>query len=125
VATRIFIVDDKPSMAGTAALLVTFFGYEPVQCYYPKEALARLLAEPFDALLTDYEMPGMTGLDLVQRLRDEGCLVPVVLMSGGVAAIDPFHARQLGVMAILAKPFGMAELEAALRSALGGNRGQK
>ena len=119
MAARLLIVDDNPSMAGTAALMAVVLGYEPVQCHSPQEALARLLVETFAALLTDYEMPGMTGLDLVQHLRDEGCMIPVVLMSGHVAAIDCFHADQLSVTAILTKPFGMAELKEAMRSALG------
>lgn len=118
MAARILIVDDQPSMAGMTALLVAMFGYEAVQCHHPQEAMARLLAEPFDALLTDYEMPTMTGLELVQRLRDEDCHVPVVMMSGRAALLDHFHAEQLGVLAILSKPFGMDELAEALRSAL-------
>ncbi len=116
---RILILDDQPPMAGTAALLVAVFGYEPVQCHLPAEALCRLRDEPFDLLLTDYEMPMLTGLDVVERLRQVDCLVPVVLMSGNAGRIDRTRAWRLGVTIILSKPFGMDELRAALHSALG------
>ena len=115
---RVFILDDQPMMAGTTALMVAIFGYEAVQCHHPKEAVARLLAEPFDALVTDYEMPAMTGLAVVQKLRDEGCMIPAVVMSGNVRAIDLFHAEQLGIAAILEKPFPTDQLREALRAAL-------
>lgn len=106
-------------MAGATALLAVALGYEAVQCYLPTEAFARLRDEPFDLFLTDYGMPRMTGLDVVEQLRHEGCLIPVVMMSGQTPIIDRTRAGRLGVTLILSKPFGMAELRAALRSALG------
>jgi DNA-binding response OmpR family regulator len=116
---RILILDDQPTMAGTAALLVAMLGYEPVQCHLPAEALCRLRDEPFDLLLTDYEMPLMDGLDVAARLRHDGHVLPVVLMSGAASRIDRMRACQWGVTIILSKPFGMVELRAALHSALG------
>jgi two-component system response regulator (stage 0 sporulation protein F) len=116
---RAFILDDQPAMAGTAALLVAMLGYEAIQCNLPTEALRRLQAESFDVLLTDYEMPLLTGLDVVERLRQEDCLIPVVMMSGNAGRIDRSRAWRLGVTTILSKPFGMDELAEALRSTRG------
>jgi CheY-like chemotaxis protein len=116
---RTLILDDNATMAGTAALLVAILGYEAVQCHLPTEALCRLQAESFDVLLTDYEMPLLTGLDVVERLRQEDCLVPVVMMSGNAGRIDRDRAWRLGVTTILSKPFGMDELAEALRSTRG------
>jgi len=106
-------------MAGTVALLARMLGYDPVQCHLPAEALIRLQAESFDLLLTDYGMPRMTGLDVVEQLRQNGCAIPVVMMSGQTPIIDRARASRLGVTTILSKPFGMDELAAALRSARG------
>jgi CheY-like chemotaxis protein len=61
----------------------------------------------------------MTGLDVVEQLRRDGCLIPVVMMSGQTPIIDRTRAGRLDVTAILSKPFTMDELAAALRSALG------
>jgi two-component system OmpR family response regulator len=119
VTARVLILDDQAPLAGAAALLVTMLGYKPVQCLLPAEALVQLRDEAFDLLLSDYGMPAMTGLDVVARLRQEGCAIPVVMMSGQPARIDRLRARQLGVTTILSKPFTMTELAAALRSALG------
>jgi CheY-like chemotaxis protein len=119
VTARILILDDQPSMAGTVALLVRMLGYEPVQCHVPAEALTRLQDESFDLLLTDYGMPQMTGLDVVEQLRRDGGTIPVVMMSGQTPIIDRTRASRLGVTVILSKPFGMEQLATALRSALG------
>jgi DNA-binding response OmpR family regulator len=116
---RILILDDQPSMAGMTALMLAMLDYEVVQCHLPAEALCRLRDESFDLLLTDYEMPVMDGLDVAARLRHEGHLLPIVLMSGNAGRIDSMRAWQWGVTIILPKPFTMDELRAALRSARG------
>ncbi len=116
-AFRILIVDDQPSMTGTVALIVAMLGYEAIQTHSPHEAIERLRNESVDLLLSDYEMPSMTGLELVAQVRQEDCLIPVILMSGHVAAIDRIRAKQLGVVTILEKPFGVAVVQEALERA--------
>ena len=75
------------------------------------EALA-LGPERFDAILTDYRMPAMSGVELNKVLQERGVPVPVVLMSS-----DPDvgqHAKRSGFFGFLAKPFGFSELHGVL-----------
>lgn len=120
-AVRVLILDDDPAMARTTALLVARLGYEPVQYFLPTDALLHLHTESFDLLLSDYEMPLLTGLELVALLREEACQISVVLMSGNAASVDRPRAQQLGITAILEKPFTLAQLDQALRQAIAGN----
>jgi len=108
-------------MAKSTALLVAHLGYEPVHYVLPTDALLHLQVESFDLLLSDYEMPLITGLEFVALLREEGCSIPTVLMSGNAASIDRRRARQVGITAILEKPFTMTQLDQALRQALAGS----
>lgn len=108
-------------MARTTALLAAHLGYEPVQYFLPTDAFLHLHVESFDLLLSDYEMPLLTGLEFVALLREEACPIPVVLMSGNAASIDRLRAQQLGIAAILEKPFTLAQLDQALRQAMAGN----
>ncbi len=93
-------------------------GYEVIQSHSPHDAFERIKSESIDLLLSDYEMPGMNGLELVTQLRTEGYTLPVILMSGQIGAIDPARARYLGVLMVLEKPFGMAAIQEALRAIL-------
>ena len=122
MSPRILILDNDRSMTATVAQLVSYFGYEPIECHHPQEALNLLLSESFQALITDYQMPAMTGLELMRHLRDQGCRIAAVLMSGDVDAIDRTLARQLEIEAILAKPFDLFEFKDALQTALFSHR---
>jgi CheY-like chemotaxis protein len=115
---RVFILDDDPSVLHTLALLVANFGYEPVTSTSPVDALARLLAEPFDVLITDYQMLLINGLELTQKLRNQHCVIPVLLISGDVPGIDLFLSEQLSVMEILPKPIDVAKLQEILNTIL-------
>ncbi len=115
---RIFILDDDVSAAMTLALLVSNLGYEPVTCQSPTDALARLLAEPFDLLITDYQMLLLNGLQIAQKLRNDDCKISIVLISGDVSDIDLFLAHQLEVRAILAKPLNVTRLKEVLEAIL-------
>jgi CheY-like chemotaxis protein len=114
----VLVVDDQPSMAGMTALLVAALGYKALQSHSPHEALDQIKGESVDLLLSDYEMPGMNGLELVTQLRRDGYTLPVILMSGKIRAIDLNRAEQLGILMILEKPFGMAAMRAALKAIL-------
>ena len=68
-----------------------------------KDALAMLLSESIDLLLTDVRMPGMDGLDLVRELAEIGKTLPAFFLSG-FEGIDPREMYSLGVEALLRKP---------------------
>ncbi len=114
---RLFILDDHVPLIRSLVFPLLQLGYTSTLSHHPLEALKRLQSEPFDLLLTDYEMPDLNGLQLVAQLRKTSS-IPVVLMSGQAFLIDFIYAHQLGISEILSKPFSRDQLAQALQSAL-------
>jgi len=71
-----------------------------------------------NVVVTDVEMPGLTGLGLLERLQRARIKLPVVLMTGHFPASIRTLAKELGARLVLAKPFQADELRAAVSSAL-------
>ncbi|HYF53559.1 MAG TPA: ATP-binding protein [Salinarimonas sp.] len=113
-ATILLVDDDALVLAGTAAMLEDL-GHRVVEAATGEAALARLAADPdLDLVITDHAMPGMTGLELAERLRAGWPRLPILLASG--------HAElpeRAGLsLARIAKPFGRDELAEAVHEAL-------
>jgi len=78
-------------------------------------ALERFHASgPFDVLLIDEEMPGLTGRQLLSRIRAEGGSVPALIISGNLH-LAPEECAALGVAEVLRKPISFQDLARALR----------
>ncbi len=81
------------------------------------EALAALQAEPFDLLITDYQMPRLDGLALLRCLQASTCCLPSILITGHhnpPAVIQ--EARQAGVTLVMTKPFAIPDLRSLVES---------
>jgi CheY-like chemotaxis protein len=114
----VLVIDDDLSCRVLAALLLEVGGYRPLAVASVARALEKLDAARFDVVLTDLHMPVRSGLDLLLELRVRDHATPVVVMTG--SADDELLARaaDLGAVAVLPKPFGPAELRAAISAAL-------
>jgi DNA-binding NtrC family response regulator len=75
-----------------------------------EEALERLQHQEFDLVLTDVQMPGMTGLDLLRRLATERPELPVIILSAHATVENAIEALRHGAVDYLTKPFGREEL---------------
>ena len=84
-----------------------------------EQALNRLREEPFDALMTDVRLPGMSGLDLARTVSSDYPKLPVVISSGyGSLQAEYFQGeKQLENVLMLPKPYDLDELEKTLKSA--------
>lgn len=110
-ACKVLLVEDDPLvMAGTAAMLDDL-GHRVVEAPSAEAALRALREHAFiDLVVTDYAMPGMTGLELAERIRAEWPTMPILLASGHAELPE---RTGLGVPR-LAKPFRQDELEHAI-----------
>lgn len=83
-------------------------------------ALAAVRAGRFDAIVSDFGLPGMDGLDFVRLVRAEHPLppIPILLISGHGSEVGDARARAAGADAFLAKPFSLEQLRAALAALL-------
>ena len=77
-------------------------------------ALKAGLSEPFDLLLLDVQMPGMTGHEVCRRLRDAGVLSPIIALSASAMPRDVAQGREAGFDEYLTKPIAPAALNAAV-----------
>jgi len=104
---RLLLVDDEEMVRQSTADMLREIGYAVVEA--PSVQSARTIMRergPFDAILTDYLMPGETGADLVREVRAQFSDMPIILLTGyadGATDVDPAIPR-------LAKPFRLAEL---------------
>ncbi|WP_218018050.1 response regulator transcription factor [Sphingomonas azotifigens] len=112
------VVDDDALVRDAAASLIRSLGYRTA--IYPS-ADAYLDADSGDAacVLTDLQMPGRSGLDLRQSLRDRGSMVPVILMTAYPTPELRTRAATLDLVALLDKPVDPDLLSGALERALG------
>jgi len=116
----IVIVDDNAEFRRSAQWWLASAGYDVIDYADPGEALAALQSTPPPApacLLLDVRMPGMSGLDLHDRLRERGVALPVVYMTGHGDVPLAVQAMQKGAVSFLEKPFADEALEAALARA--------
>lgn len=107
---RVFVVDDDPVVLDSLQLLLASAGLE-TEGFSSADAL---LASPDLAgagcLVVDVRLPGISGLELVRRLRLEGRGIPAVMITGHFEALADAQAEADGILAVLHKPFTAEEL---------------
>jgi CheY-like chemotaxis protein len=113
----LLLADDDALMRGLVATALRAAGYDVVEASSGHEAL-QSLAGPYElaGVVTDYQMPGATGLDVLTALQAAGGTTPVVLMSGAVDRGLSAEARRMGASDVFAKPFRLAALVASVQS---------
>ena len=115
---RVCIVDDDKSLADSLKGLLESFGFS-VQSYSSgAEFFADGRRRTVDCLIIDQHMPGMNGLDVVNRLRGEGVRLPTILISGRVEAKTRDRAASLGVATVIEKPFVPGRLVDLIRATM-------
>jgi signal transduction histidine kinase len=109
---HILVVDDNPMVAATLAQMLDSLGHTTQITNIPEEATHLLGQTTFDFILMDYQMPGMTGIEVLDEMRQQGYSQPVILISGYGTAIDPSASTP---NKILSKPIRLQELKRALK----------
>ena len=116
----ILVVDDEPDVTSYLAAVLAARGYRTITAGSGAEALAVGARERPDLIVLDVMMPGMTGWEVLRRLRDSALAdVPVIVLSARESPEDVAEGLQLGVRSYLGKTAGLDRLLAEVRSALG------
>ncbi len=117
---RIFLVDDEPTITTSVGLMLQRLNYRVTTFTKADEALARFWTAPdeVDLLITDFQMPGITGLALAQKFLAQRPALPVLIASGFTGGLTVEKIRDNGLSDLLRKPFDLAELARALAKAL-------
>jgi CheY-like chemotaxis protein len=117
-AERVLFVDDEEDIVRAGSETLTGLGYRVTTARRPAEALRIFRSRPsdFDAVVTDYGMPGMSGLGLVEALREIRSDVPVILCSGFLSDEASLDVARLEVRRVVDKPYTASTLAAALHA---------
>ena len=117
---RILVVDDEKSLAFFLGENLRTMGseYHVQTAYCGEDALDKITSEPFDLIVTDLRMPGMSGLELIRRLRQVNPSVRAVLITAYGDDNVEAEARHLGVFRYIRKPFRVEELLQTAEAAL-------
>ncbi len=114
----ILIVDDNPNMSALLSEMLEVFDFESERAADGSEALERLSNGKFAMVITDMRMPKMTGLELIQEVKDKFPNIPVVLISGYSVGDMDSGENTIKPDGFLAKPFMMSDIEKLLNSLL-------
>ena len=115
---RLLVVDDDPALARTLRRALGVEGYEVETAQDGVEALQRLVADPYDALVLDVSMPRLDGLALCRLLRERHDHTPVLMLTAREAIADRVAGLDAGADDYLVKPFALDELNARVRALL-------
>jgi len=111
-AARVLVVDDEEDFRDVLASLLERLGLQVTTAANGTAALELVQRSAFDVILLDQRMPGLSGLEVAERLRATGIAIPIVAVS---AADDIARvARSMGTPLWLKKPFGLTALEQTL-----------
>jgi FixJ family two-component response regulator len=118
----IAVVDDDPIARGAIGDLIQSLGYRVVTFPSAEQFLESACVREVACLITDLQMPGMSGFDLHNRLRAEGHDTPVIFVTAYLE--DRFRTRVLnaGAVGVLGKPFAEESLIGCINSALANTR---
>jgi two-component system response regulator AtoC len=113
---RVLLVDDEPSVRAALKELVQGRGWEPLVAGSGAEALP--LVERADAVVTDFSMPDMDGLELLRHVRERDGSLPVILLTARGSERLAVRAIRAGAYEYVTKPFDVDEMIVALERAL-------
>ncbi len=115
---RILVVDDDEATRKPVSILLEKKGYEAIVCAGADEALSKLPGGLISAILADIDMPGISGMDLLDRVNALDPDIPVILMTGASKIEHAMDAFGKGAFNFITKPFKSENLIKALEKAV-------
>lgn len=116
----VLVVDDDPALRRLSIEMLTLMGYRAEAADSGEAALHLIEEARFDLVLTDLGMPGVTGWDIAAHAARVRPGLPVILMTGWGQTISEAECREKSIAAVLAKPFTLKQLAAAVNKAAAG-----
>lgn len=115
---KLLYAEDEPAMAEAVTDILRYHKYSVDTVRDGREALDYALVEKYDGIILDVMMPKLSGLEVLQRLRQEGCRTPVLLLTAKSEVEDRIEGLDAGADDYLPKPFEAQELMARVRAML-------
>ena len=117
---KVLVVDDEIHIVHVVAIKLRNNGFEVISAENGAEAFELAREEKPDIIVTDFQMPAMTGLELVQKLRQCGQTkdIPVIMLTARGFAVEDEQKQQLRISEFLSKPFSPKELLRSIEDVL-------
>jgi len=115
---KILVVDDEIKMRRVLQMILQKEGYEIVTSKDGREALQKVEEENFDLVLTDMKMPGLSGIDLLKKIRESDKEIPVIMITAYGTVETAVKAMKEGAYDYLLKPFEKDEMKIIVANAL-------
>jgi len=114
----LLLVDDDARILSALERSLRREGYEILTAESGARALEVLAERPVDLVVSDHKMPGMNGLELLREVKQRHATTARMLITGWTEEIAAGEIEELGIRAVLTKPWEAAELKGALRAQL-------
>jgi two-component system, NtrC family, nitrogen regulation response regulator NtrX len=116
--SRILVIDDESAIRDSLKMTLEYEGYDVIGAATGQEGLALAEREAPDLVLLDVKMPGMDGIEVLERLRSMNDALPVVVVSGHGSISTAVEATKKGAFDFIEKPFASDRVLVSLRNAL-------
>lgn len=118
MSSRILIVDDEATIRASLVESLSRDGYDITAAQSGEEALAKTHGQKFDLVITDLKLPGVSGIEILQALRNQGNSTPVIMMTAYGDVDIAVSAMRLGAYDFIPKPFKLGAMKKQVRAAL-------
>jgi DNA-binding response OmpR family regulator len=110
--TRVLLVDDSPTIVALLRKLLRQNGYDTVEAGDAETGIQLARSEQPDIIFLDIVLPGMDGFHALRALRRDPLTkaIPIIMISGNVAATEQFYVQRIGADDFMKKPFSRAEV---------------
>jgi DNA-binding NtrC family response regulator len=117
-SAKILVVDDEEIVCQSCDRILTEEGYEVQTRLSGQEALQLLAEEPFDVVIADLKMPGLSGMEVLQAIKRDFPDIPVVMITGYSTVESAVEAMKSGAFDYVPKPFTPDEMAVVVKKAL-------
>ncbi len=118
MAFRILIIDDEKNIRFTLEQCLSGENVVTDQAENGEEGLKKLLAHPYDLTLLDIRMPGITGMQTLEKIRQAGIQTSVIMMTAYGTVENAVEAMKLGALDFISKPFTPEEIRSVVRQVM-------
>ncbi|MDO8525616.1 MAG: response regulator [Candidatus Omnitrophota bacterium] len=115
------MVDDEPDLVDTTKTLLEMGGYDTLTARTGEECLLKAEKERPDLILLDVLLPGMSGLEVSRRLKNNNATkdIPIIIVTALVGEDTAAKSKERGAKYFISKPFDPEELLAKIKSVVG------
>jgi len=114
----VLLVDDETALLNSLSKLLRVRGFQVKTVTNGKDAIVALGEEKFDVVVLDLKMPGMDGIQTLEKIKELGLLTEIMILTGHGSMNSALDAFNLGAYDYLTKPFELEDLLARIESAV-------